>query len=255
MIRGIYAAATGMLVGGTVQDVLAANIANADTPGFRGLFARVAAEGDLPLVRLEEAGTGRVAVAPVGPLGLGATVVGVVVSGSPGPLRETGRELDVALEGPGFLVVEGAGEPLYTRAGHLVRGVDGSLQMPDGHRVLGDAGPIVVGPGPVQIDADGTVRQGDAVLGRLRRVDFPNPAGLVPQGAGRYAAGTAGAPTEAATPVRQGYLEGSGVQPVEALVDLITAVRAYEAAQRAVLAHDQALALAVRDVGQVSGRA
>ena len=87
-----------------------------------------------------------------------------------GTSAQTGRPLDVTIEGEGFFVIATNAGERYTRNGRFSRRADGVLATPDGQAVLGDAGPITLGSGAVQVDADGTVRHAGAVAGKLRIV-------------------------------------------------------------------------------------
>jgi flagellar basal-body rod protein FlgF len=157
---------------------------------------------------------------------------------SPGPIATTGRELDVALNGEGFLAVLAPdGNETYTRRGDLRVGPNGQLETGDGHAVLGSGGPIAVPPAEkIEIGADGTISirpVGQAanalvVLDRIKLVR-PAPDQLV-KGADGLLRLKDGATADADAGVRltAGALEGSNVDAVEALVNLIAHARRYE---------------------------
>jgi flagellar basal-body rod protein FlgF len=203
------------------QDTLAQNLANANTTGYRAdtvAFRAVPVEG-------QEAGTRVFSV---------ETTIGADFT--PGPMQATGRSLDVAVQGPGWLAVQARdGTEAYTRAGSLQVGADGTLQLPGGLLVLGDGGPISVpANAQVSIGADGTVSavtpgtRGLAVVGRLKLVN--PPAEQLSKGADglfRIANGDA-APADAAVRIADGTLEGSNVNVVEALVGMIAVARQFE---------------------------
>src|SRR2546423_792516 len=113
MERGLYIAASGMLSELTRQDQIANDLANASTPGYKADRAAQASFGDLLLAN-------RANGAPVGPLGLGATIAEIRTDLTQAPLKETGEPLDVALEGPGFLSVQTPAGTRYTRNGQVV---------------------------------------------------------------------------------------------------------------------------------------
>jgi flagellar basal-body rod protein FlgF len=203
------------------QDTLAQNLANANTTGYRAdtvAFRAVPVEG-------QEAGTRVFSV---------ETTIGADFT--PGPMQATGRSLDVAVQGPGWLAVQGRdGTEAYTRAGSLQVGADGTLQLPGGLLVLGDGGPISVpANAQVSIGADGTVSaatpgtRGLAVVGRLKLVN--PPAEQLSKGAdGLFRIGNGdAAPADAAVRVADGTLEGSNVNVVEALVGMIAVARQFE---------------------------
>ncbi len=152
----------------------------------------------------------------------------------PGNITPTGRDLDVALEGDGFFVIETPNGTRYTRNGHFSRSADGTLVTDDGSAVQGVNGAIKLGSGDVTVDPDGTVRTGTSVAGRLKVVAFEKVEGLVAEGGARLRAG-AQAPVEVARPlVRGGALEQSNVSVVDRVAELTGVTRSFEALQKAV---------------------
>jgi flagellar basal body rod protein FlgG len=161
-----------------------------------------------------------------------------------GPMQQTGRDLDIAIESDGFLKVQGRdGQTCYTRAGNLAVDTTGKLVTASGRTVL-DAGnmPITIDPtagSAVTITPDGRVMAGKSEAGRLGIVKFSNPAQLVKRGEGLLEApqGVVGQPMEAPQ-VRQGVLEGSNVNPIDEMVRMIQTQRMYEAQQKIVQTFD-----------------
>lgn len=215
------------------QETIAHNLANANTPGFRAdldAFRAVPVQGP---------GQGtRVFVAESTP----------GFDNTPGTLQATGRNLDVAIEGEGFLAVESRdGGEAYTRAGSLDVGADGTLRTRSGLAVLGDGGPITVPENArITIGRDGTVSviaSGDSksisVLGRIKLVN-PPAASLVKGGDGLFRA-VAGNAVAADTDVRlvDGTLEGSNVNIVDALVGMIAVARQFETQMRLMSTAEQ----------------
>lgn len=210
------------------QEVVANNLANASTAGFKGerVFARLMAGG--------------------GPQALSAT------DPTAGPVTETGRPLDIALDGDGFLVVStGAGER-YVRGGSFSVDGRGIVVTSEGHPVLGETGPLTLPPGPVVVSPSGRILVEGSEVGRLR-VERAGAAPLreganlwIPQGAG-----TRMPPDEVR--MRPGYLEESNVDPVRALVEMIEIQRAYGAVHRSVLAADDVLQTITSEIGRVNG--
>jgi len=221
MDRLIYTSMTGAKHLMYRQDTLAQNLANAGTTGYRAdkvALRAVPAQG-------QEAGTRVFTV---------ETTIGADFT--PGPMQATGRPLDVAVQGPGWIAVQALdGNEAYTRAGHLQVGADGTLQLPNGLAVLGDGGPITV-PADAQltIAPDGTVSAKTAAsptvnqVGRIKLVN-PEVAELAkgPDGLFRL---NGGEPAAADDSVRlaEGTLEGSNVNVVEAMVGMIAAARQFE---------------------------
>jgi flagellar basal-body rod protein FlgF len=171
-----------------------------------------------------------------------------------GPLRATGRALDLALPGAGYLEVTTDQGIAFTRNGALQVDAQGRLVTSAGHPVMGDSGEIRVDGEDVQILPNGDVRQGDRTLGRLRVVQFDgaNP-GLAPLGNGLYAASAAAQPAESTTGnlLRSGYLEQSNVVIATEMLRLTETMRHFEALQRIVQGYDESLEKAIRKFGEL----
>jgi flagellar basal-body rod protein FlgF len=155
----------------------------------------------------------------------------------------TGRNLDVALDGEGFFVVETPSGPLYTRCGKFRTNAEGQLVDPMGRMVGGDNGPITVpasvSSADVTIARDGQVSAARQPLGKLKIVQFTDPAQLTPVGAGCFQA-KADAELKDAEKVsmQQGFYESSNVSVVEEMVGLLTVTRLYEANLKSINAQD-----------------
>ena len=223
MDRLIYTAMSGAKHILEQQATTAHNLANASSTGFR---AQIDAFRAVPVV-----GEGMPTRAFVVDATVGADF-------TDGPIQRTGRELDVALQGKGWLAVQSAdGSEAYTRAGALKLSENGVLQTAAGLPVQGEGGPIAVPPGvSVAIASDGTVstistdtKPGPAtVLGRLKLVNPPEQS-LLRGGDGlfRQKDGKA-AEADPAVKLASGALEGSNVNPVEAMVNMISLARQFE---------------------------
>ncbi len=248
MLRGIYAAATGMLVEQVRQEVIAGNLANADTAGYKRQVAVERPLAQFPLRRLGD-GPGRTP-AGVGVLGTGAALATTVTLFGQGGLRPTGNALDLALVGDGFFAVETPSGVRFTRDGAFMVDRDGYLVTAAGYRVLGEGGPLQVGSGRVEVDTEGRVTVDGVTRGRLQLVAFADVTVLRREGENLYSAPPgAGVPADAS--VKAGYLELSNVQPVREMVDLIAVMRSYEACQRLIKAHDETLGQAVNEIARV----
>jgi flagellar basal-body rod protein FlgG len=231
MDRGLYIAASGMLAEQTRQDQIANDLANASTPGYK---SDTAVQSSFGSMLLENTATGQ----QIGSLGLGAQITRVVTDMNPAPLKQTDEPLDVALDGQGFLTVQTPQGRRYTRDGQLVVDGGGRLATATGYPVLDNAGrPIAVGGSDgLTIGTDGQVSRNGRAIATLGVASLTNP---VKQGDTLFN-GTAG-PRPAATVVRQGYLEGSGIDPTTAMVDMITSLRTFESDQKAVTSIDETL--------------
>ena len=223
MDRLIYTAMTGAKHILEQQATTAHNLANASTTGFR---AQIDAFRAVPVV-----GAGM----PTRAFVVDATV-GADFSG--GPVQRTGRELDVALQGKGWLAVQSAdGSEAYTRAGGLKVSENGVLQTSAGLTVQGEGGPIAVPPGvTVSIAPDGTIgtistdtKPGPAtVLGRLKLVNPPEPQLVRGDDSLFRLKDGSTAEADPTVKVASGALEGSNVNPVDAMVSMISLARQFE---------------------------
>jgi flagellar basal-body rod protein FlgG len=255
MFRSLATGASGMEAEQTKLDVTANNIANVSTNGFKRGRAEFA---DLIYQQTRGAGaaTGAGTMAPAATeIGLGTRLTSTAREHSQGQLNNTGNQLDVAIEGKGFLpVTMPNGTTQYTRNGALQMTAEGKLVTSDGYAVGGD---ITIPPDAqsVTIAADGTVTVSTptdvtaTTVGQIQIANFANPGGLEGQGGNLFretaASGTAvlGNPGEGgAGNLRQGMLEGSNVNVVEEMVDLISGQRAYEVNSRVIKAADEMLA-------------
>jgi flagellar basal-body rod protein FlgF/flagellar basal-body rod protein FlgG len=153
---------------------------------------------------------------------------GTQLDTSQGALTSTGNDLDVAIEGAGYFTAQTANGTVYTRAGNFRVSPKGQLTTAAGDPVLGDNGPITIVGEPVSISADGTISVNDAIAGRLKVAEFA-PATQMQSAGGTYYTAPAGSALGATnSKVHQGELEGSNVNPITSVVELITAQRGVE---------------------------
>jgi flagellar basal body rod protein FlgG len=227
--------------------ILANNLANVTTAGYKA--DRL--EFFQPLFSPHAAGP----VTSAGPAApLPAAVSRTRTEFSAGPMRQTGNPLDLALDGAGFFVVSTSAGPRLTRAGAFARSTDGLLTAADGAPVLARNMQTMKVPEneTINVDATGMVRAGASTVGQLLIVAPRDPSPLVKDGGTRFAPPDS-MPLEPASDPRvvQGALEQSNVNPVLTLVEMIDALRVYEAAQRAARSLDETLGRAVNDVGRL----
>jgi len=240
-----------MLVGLHQMDVVANNLANASTPGFRSSDTVQRAFPALLVERVERIGPGMsVNRTTLGELGIGASVDGTYTNFALGALRQTDNPLDVALlESDVFFTVAIDGGQRYTRNGAFRLNTNGELVDSSGHQVLGLQGPIRIDGTKVIIDHDGFVYVDDVRVDRLLITAFAVPE-MLQREAGQYftALAEAGAFRPEEFTVAQGQLEQSNVNIVRELVKMINVQRAYEANQRAVKAADDTLGKLVNEL-------
>ena len=181
-----------------------------------------------------------------------------------GELKPTGSKTDLALDGPGFFAVRlDNGTTAYTRDGELRVDAAGRLKTKDGGLVLGEGGPITLDPvaGPMSVNPLGEISQAGVVRGRIRAVEFPNPASLqhlagsyyvpAPPTPGMTAAAAAasqGVPARN-TSLQQGFLEVANSNPVLEMGNLLLAMRHFEANQRALQFADERMGKTIQELG------
>lgn len=219
-----------MLVQQSRLDAVATNAANLNTPGYLRKRSVVVGEFTEILFRVG----GRAAEA-VGTAQLANAAADAPCDPSPGGLKETGRPLDVAAGGGLFFAVLTPQGTLYTRDGRFAVDGDGYLVNKDGYRVLGENGELLrPATEEVRFLPDGTLLVRGSNAGRLALFDLGSP---VSTGNDLYA----GNAVQVRGEVKQGYLTGSNADVVKEVTEAMSALRIYEASQRAVVTGDQAL--------------
>jgi flagellar basal-body rod protein FlgF len=217
MDSGYYAACTGLLAKTDALELAANNLANLSTTGYksqmefyRSLTASLSGRRLSPLNQ---------AVNNYGVLG------GATVDLRKGEFEKTGNDLDLALEGSGFFVVQTPAGVRYTRNGSLHADASGRLVTSTGDPILGEEGPIDLPSGTISISPDGTISQRGALVARLKVVTFAPGTSLVPEGNSLYQA-PPGSELPAGDPrVSQGTLESSNLNPVVGAVSLVALQR------------------------------
>jgi flagellar basal-body rod protein FlgF len=221
MAGTIYVALSGMRTRLAQLDRVAADIANEGTAGYKGERAGSVAV-NRPFDALLDAAVDNTS----GP---------TTVDFRPGVILPTGRDLDVALDGKGFFVVQTPNGPRYTRNGSFTRSADGTLVTSENMPVLGQNGPMKVGPGQLSMQADGTIAVDSAAVGKLQVVDFGDYAGLTREDGGKFRAPNGVTPTQTTGSfVRNGALEQSNVSVAQRMANLMEVTRSFEALQRGV---------------------
>jgi flagellar basal body rod protein FlgG len=167
-----------------------------------------------------------------------------------GTLQSTGRPLDVAIEGDGFLVVNTSQGLRYTRRGDLHLDSQGRLVNMFGDPLMGTGGDIRLKTEKVEIDRDGQIRAGDELLGRLQMAQFEDPSSLVYEGDGLFSAGaTAREDRATLAHLRQGYLEASNVHPLQDTLGLMETSRHLDMVGKALVAYDSMLDAVINNLG------
>jgi flagellar basal-body rod protein FlgF len=240
VIYGYYQSAAGMMVQEYRQDVLANNLANADTHGFKREIASFAQR-----LSPRDAGMPGKGNDAYRSLPGNAALARTETDFSEAPFEVTGNELDVAIAGPGFLRVATARGEALTRDGRIVSDADGRLVAAiDGAAILGRGGQeIRTNPrgGAISIDTDGGVSQNGIRVGEIGVVEPADYAGLQKIGAGRFAAGTAQL-ADSKSSLLAGRVEQSGVESVRELTTMLESTRAYQLNAQMLTLQDQSAA-------------
>jgi flagellar basal-body rod protein FlgG len=255
MLRSLYTAATGMEAQETKMDIIAHNLANTSTVGYKKVRAEFE---DLFSETLRTAApaapNGGTAPSPV-EIGLGVRTAATTRSISQGDMLNTGNQLDVAIQGgQGFFEVQRAnGEPGYTRAGNFRVDSTGRLVTQEGEQlepsitVPQETTSLIIG-GDGQVSAKVQGKEEPTVLGQLELVTFPNSSALEAVGGNIFLASAASGdplrvkPGEGGTgSLAQGFLEGANVKAVEEMIAMISTQRAYEMNSKVIMTADQML--------------
>lgn len=244
MDSGYYTASAGLAAQEQALELVAHNLANLSTTGYRG---------QQTTFRSLLAGNADVSA---NPLNVAVNDFGVL-SGSrldltSGSFAPTGNPLDAAVAGKGFFSVQSAQGILYTRDGSFHVTGAGQLVTSEGNAVLGQQGPITLPNGNVAISSDGTISVDGNVVDKLNLAEFPPGTNLTAVGNATYSAPDGAAVPAVESTVRQGMLEGSNVGAIEGVVQLITVQRNTELLSRAMTAFDSQLnQTAVQDLPKV----
>lgn len=190
----------------------------------------------------------------IGTMNAGIKFQKIVTDFAPGNIFETGGTFDLALDGSGFFKVMGEnGEDYYTRDGSFVVNQEGFLTTLNGERVQGNNGPININGKNISISNNGTITVDNNVVGNLAIVDLENKEFLRKIGDNLYQMAENAEPEEIPFQgeVLQGYLEGSNVNAIREMVDMITLLREFEAGQKAIRVQDEMLDKASNEIGRV----
>jgi flagellar basal-body rod protein FlgF len=231
MDLGLYLAASGMLAEQVRQGQLSNDLANASTPGYKADQSPQHSFGEMLLANTAGAPA-------VGSVNMGVALGPTFTDLRGAATQETGEPLDFALQGSGFFAVQTAQGVRYTRDGQFTASAQGVLTDASGNPVLG--------PGGAQIKVGANGKVPASALGT-----FEVPA-AVKQGENLYSGTSTG---KSSATVRQGALEGSGVDAAKVMVDMITSLRSFQSGQQAIQAIGQTLHEAAAQVGSLNGSA
>jgi len=226
MDSGFYSAFTALASRMQSLDLVANNLANANTVGYKGqeqFYRSFAASLNNTRLTAENK-----AINDFGIIG------GAHLDLSSGSVTNTGNDTDLAIGGSGFFSIQTPRGTRYTRNGNFTLNTQRQLVDQQGNPVMGQQGPIVLPNGKLSISTDGTVSVDSAIVDQLKVVDFPHGTLLAPEGSTDFAAPDGSAVPATSAMVRQGALESSNCDPVSSAVSLINLQRNAEMVQRAL---------------------
>lgn len=237
MIRGLYSAASGMLAQQTRHDVVANNLANISTPGYRRLTTSTRAF-EVPYADTIDP---RPAANFLYTISTTDTAAGSV--------HETGNRTDFAVRGNGYFTLQTPEGPAYTRNGAFHLDPQGQLVSDEGYPVLGTRGPVTITGKQWEVAPDRRVIVNGKTVDSLQLADIPDLQNAVRMGKDLWLAKNA-VLSETAT-VAQQYLEGANTNAVSEMVALINVTRQYEANQKCLQAQDETLGRAVNEIARI----
>lgn len=247
MNKGIYPALSGGVAYEKLLSIIANNVANINTSGFKA---------DRPVFRVDTPPLSP----PVSPIPLHPSSVngeaggffteidGLFTDFSVGGIKQTGSALDMAIDGDGFFVVNTPEGIRYTRSGNFTLDTSGMLTTADGYMVMGENGPIILEPGRIVIDSEGRITVNGSEVNRLKIVDFEKPYSLEKEHGNMFAG--SGEMIAEGYSILQGAIELSNVNPVKEMASMIEVLRGYESYQKMITTMDDASAKA-NEVGRV----
>jgi flagellar basal-body rod protein FlgF/flagellar basal-body rod protein FlgG len=226
MDSGFYSAFTGLAARMQSLDLLANNLANVNTAGYKS---------EKEFYRAFSASVTNRALTPVNQaINDYGLMGGARVDLAAGALQSTGNDTDLALDGSGFFVVQTQAGPRYTRNGNFSLNTSRQLVDSQGNLVQGQNGPIQLPSGTVSVSTDGTVSVDGAVVAQMKIVDFAAGTNLSPEGNNDLVAAGDAQPIASTAQVRQGMLEASNADAITSAVALIDLQRNAEMMQRAL---------------------
>jgi len=256
MLRSLWTAASGMAAQKFNMDVIANNLANVNTSGFKKSRADFE---DLLYQNLKSPGaeTSSGGTIPTGiQVGMGTRLVSVQKIFTQGDLQQTSNPTDLAIEGNGFFKILNNGTEYYTRSGSFKRDSEGYLVTSNGDRLQPEIA-IPSNTSTITIDSGGNLTglasDGSTVTvsGKLALYNFVNPSGLLSAGANRLSKTEASGEPIEGTPgvdglgtISQGELESSNIDVVEEMVNMIASQRAYETSSKSIKASDEMMQIA-----------
>lgn len=257
MVRGLYTAYTGMSNEQKRLDIIANNLANAATVGYKEDNVTNQSFRDVLAVKVRD-GSEAYNDRRIGKMNLGVKMGEVYTNYNQGSLRQTGNKYHLALDGKGFFamaVTDKTGEvsTKYTRNGSFTMTKDGHIVDVDGNRLMGESGDIMIPTeaADIVIDELGAIYADGEYIDTIIITDFEDYNYLSKTGDTMYKALEGANELQGSAFIRQGFTEQSNVNVVSEMVEMIAITRAYEANQKVIQSVDKTLDLAANSVGRV----
>ena len=251
MTRALYIGCTGMVNEQKRLDIVANNVANAATAGYKGENVTSQSFEDVLALKIRDNSEYYVDK-PIGTMNLGVRLGEVYTDFGQGSMRHTGDNYNVAIEGKGFFEVRKGDEIRYTRDGSFKMDRDGYIVDADGNHLQGESGDIQV---PLEetifIDTYGGIYSDGVYVDSIKLVDFENYDYLEKIGDTSYKPVDGAVEITGSGVLHQGFVEQSNVNGVSEMVDLIAITRAYEANQKIIQGEDSLLEKTVNQIGRV----
>jgi len=258
MVKGLYAAYTGMINEQNRMDVITNNLANVDTNGYKKEGATSQAFDTVLAYKIKDTSEAPNLSKGIGNMNLGVKIGENYTDYSQGPFKVTGNTYDLGLSGSGFFTIQFAGKDgttstKYTRDGSFTADVNGYLVTKDGDYVLDvDNTRIKLDPTqPVVIDTRGNVIQNDKRICTIKITDFEDYNYLEHYGENFFVPVKGAQTTTGDYTINQGYLETSNVQTVQEMVEMISVSRQYESNQKLITTIDGTLQIVSTQLGKV----
>jgi len=256
MLRGLYTAVSGMITQEKRQETITNNMANVSTNGFKEDTLNVKSFDEVLLQNYDKQVNGINVKNQIGSISLGSQIDGVSTNFTQGTFISTDEPLDFAVNGAGFFKVEdGSGNQFYTRNGHFSLDNQGYLVDDNGNYVIGknintnQEDKVKLNSSDVTSDTSGIISDNGKKNYKLSTYTFADNNSLIKIGDNLYSGN--GAIEDQNGGIKQNTLEGSNVNVIDSMVDMMTTMRAYEANQKVISAIDETLGKAVNEVGSV----
>lgn len=249
MDRGMYASASGGLLADSRIEIVANNLANVNTVGFKAQRLRSREESFDDTLASETSGKVTAKAKADHDRTPGVVGLSTYTDFSPGPIAPTENPLDVALrEEKQFFAIQTPSGEAYTKAGNFSLRSDGTLVTQDNMPVMGDSGPIVLPPGNAHISTNGSVVVGNQTAGRLKVVEIDDLSKLNRTESSRFTLPSgAGAARPVEADVVPGSVELPNVNVVDAMIEMISAQKGFEAYTKTLRSIDELNEVAIRN--------